>query len=306
MRVAIVTGTQPHQKNLCAKIAGRFDVVGVIHPAEAAAGSIITLRRLLSQVKSHGWPMMLMCLAGKAAGRVGKPGRRAGRQSVTPVDFSEGVAAYDRIPRTLIHSNCDVRQPAVPDLLRSWNPDVTLCLGGPVYPQSFIDASPIMLNFHSGISPVYCGAASIWFAFANRHPHLCGGTLMLMGIEVDGGRILGHFLPEVQSGDSPESLFSKTVRGAATMYVRILEHLRDHGGPLRCIRQPPPLFYTRSFQLGWYHREMIARHLHEDVPARFERAEAQLDYWCEATEASARNAYRSALEDLLWRDGQSK
>ncbi|NJO34095.1 MAG: hypothetical protein HC869_14095 [Rhodospirillales bacterium] len=100
---------------------------------------------------------------------------------------------------------------------------------------------PLILNFHSGISPIYNGSSTISFAFANGHPHLCGGTLMKMNAAVDGGEILAHYLPSVAAKDSPASLFMKTVGGAATLYERILDTCAA-GLPLRSIPQPPPLF----------------------------------------------------------------
>ena len=60
-----------------------------------------------------------------------------------------------------------------------------------------------MLNFHSGVSPLYNGSATILFAFANGHVHLCGGTLMTMSPVVDGGDVLAHFLPAIEAETHP-------------------------------------------------------------------------------------------------------
>jgi methionyl-tRNA formyltransferase len=198
-----------------------------------------------------------------------------------PVDFSEGVAAYEAIPKSLIHLDCDVRDKNVHDELRLLQPDVAICLGGPVYPKGFIDAFPLTLNFHSGISPFYNGTASIQFAFANGHLRLCGGTLMTMSAAIDGGQVLGHYLPAIEEGDTPTALFSKTVQGAAQMYTQILKFLQAGKGGIQSISQPAPLFYTTNFQMGWYHRAMTVRNLQAGVPAGLQRPESIIEYWRE-------------------------
>jgi folate-dependent phosphoribosylglycinamide formyltransferase PurN len=300
MRVAIVTGRAPHHKHLCAKLSGICNVVAILHPSEHGNPRKTPLGRLMRQVKSRGLFTVVMYVLGKVFARA--PKSRAGARDGfhKSADFSESVAAYDQISRSLVHSDCNVRDPATIDLLRSVRPDVTVCLGGPVYPRAFIEASPLTLNFHSGIAPIYNGAASIHFAFANAHPHLCGGTLMVMGVEVDGGRILGHYLPEVESGDTPDSLFAKTVRGAALMYARLLEQMQIEGTHLQQVPQPPPLFYTRAIELGLYQKAMIVRYAQLDFPARHKRPEALIEYWREPTGEAALSLYRTTLDRLLW------
>lgn len=306
MRVVIVTGTQPHHKNLCGAITSAFNVVAIIHPAERVSGSAMRGRRLLRQARTNGWPLAIMRVLGELSSRwKGRAGCVEGG-STRSTGFSEGIEAYQRIPRSLIRTNCDVRDPRSHEFLRSLCPDVTLCLGGPVYPRPFIDASPLTLNFHSGVSPIYNGTASIQFAFANGHPHLCGGTVMMMSGEVDGGRILGHYLPGIDRGDSPDSLFRKTVRGAPVMYARILEYLQTGTGVVQYVPQPPPLFYTRGFQLGWYQSAMIAQNLSSDISARFQREESFVEYWREPCQAAATMALQSTLESLLWNAGQAQ
>jgi folate-dependent phosphoribosylglycinamide formyltransferase PurN len=311
MRVVIVTGKAPHHKYLCTKIAEFYNVVGILHPVRAGLGAAGSIRRITRGGRSYGWVTMGSHLLERMFSRFENK-RSLSNGGLHLVDFSDGVAAYDRIPGSLIHAHCDMRDTDAHALLRSLQPDVTLCLGGPVYPKAFIDASPLTLNFHSGVSPLYNGTASIRFAFANGHLHLCGGTLMIMSTEIDGGRVLGHYLPAIESGDSPESLFEKTVRGAATMYTRILghlnvlTHLHAKGAQLQSVSQTAPLFYTRGFELGWRHKKAISRYLAADLAAQFERREKIVEYWRAHSEAEASQLYRSTLDQLLWDRAPSK
>lgn len=295
MRVVIITGTRPHHKNLCAAIATEHEVVGVIHPAGKRLSMWNRLNRLSRRVRSHGWPIVALHFLGAGAS-ISKP-RDCGYLDETR--FAEGLEAYDTISGHLIHSSCDVASSTTSDLVRALKPDVTLCLGGPVYPQSLIEASPLTLNFHGGISPIYNGNASIRFAFANGHPHLCGGTLMVMGTRIDGGRILAHFIPAIESGDSPESLYAKVVAAAPRMYLNVISHIAS-GGQLASVPQPRPLFYTRGLEMGWFHRAMIARHLRTDLAAQHERAEKLVEYWRESDAKTAHRLYAATISSLLW------
>jgi len=297
VRVVIVTGTKPHHKSLCAEIGKAFDLVGIIHPADKSGGYTHG-RRLLRAAKRHGWPLAFLHMLGRIA-----PSHALwiDASPVASVDrLSKGVADYGRIPRSLIHDAQNVRDPATTAVLRSLRADVIVCLGGPVYPASFIQAAPLVLNYHSGISPLYNGTSSIAFAFANGHPHLCGGTLMRMSTTIDGGNVLAHYLPSIEPGDTPSSLFEKTVTAAPRVYSRILEALANGGTDLPCVRQPPPLFSTLAIHFGWYQTAKITQYVRTDLAARFRRNESILEYWAERDEEAATAAFRSALGGLLW------
>ena len=302
MRLVIVTGTRPHHKHLCAVLAAKFDVAAIIHPGVERRSPIEIARRLIRQTNRDG--MMITGLYGleKAISRLSpKSGNPA-----AAVDFSDGVREYEALQQRLIHAQADVRSQKAENLVRSVKPDVTVCLGGPLYPQSFVNASPLTLNYHSGISPIYNGSASIQFAFANGHPHLCGGTLMIMSGAVDGGNILGHYLSPIEAGDSPESLFGKTVSGASKMYVSLLEHLERIGSRLISVPQPRPLFYTRGADFNWSHRQMIRRNLRNNICARYARSEAIIEYWRENDTAAARDQYQATVNRLLWGSDHSE
>jgi hypothetical protein len=214
--------------------------------------------------------------------------------------FSEAVRSYDALPAGLVHRDVDVHAEG-PVLLGRLHPDVVVVLGGPVYPKAFIEAAPLVLNFHSGISPIYNGTGTIRFAFANGHPHLCGGTLMKMSSIVDGGSILGHFLPEVESGDTPASLFMKTAMGATTLYDRILGSL-GAGSKLSSAPQARPLFYYRSLNWTLYQSLQIRRQVKLDLGRKYARPEEVVEYWREPDDSAASATLDATIRRLLWKD----
>jgi hypothetical protein len=155
-----------------------------------------------------------------------------------------------------------------------------------------------MVNFHSGISPLYNGTSTIAFAFANGHPHLCGGTLMLMSTAVDCGDILAHYLPSVTRDDDPASLFAKTVKGAAVATDAFVSHL-ETGAEWVSTRQPPPLFYYRGADWTIYHGQRVRRALSGGVPDALLRDERLAPYWDAADQQEARRRVNETLTGLL-------
>ena len=219
-------------------------------------------------------------------------GSRGGKRSLR--SFKQ---EYTGLRERIFH--IDVQTDEAVRLLSRLAPDVVICMGGPIYPKRFIEACPLIVNFHSGLSPVYNGSGSIRFAFANGHPHLCGGTLMIMSVDVDGGEILGHYLPEICATDNPVTLFLKTVSGAVPMLQRFLTHLEHSESLLVGVPQTPALFYTRGGDWTIYHTRMIRMYLASQLASRYQRAERTLDYWSEPNREAAHLLFKKTIVELL-------
>ena len=297
MRVVVVTGCQPHHKNLCVRLARSHEVVGIIHPAEPSRTPSSTLRKFCREVHEYGPGLFALRLLGKLYGSERGPREPKMR---TLRDFTEQEREYLALPKALLHGPCNVRSAETHDLLKSLRPDVTICLGGPIYPKAFIEASPLTLNFHSGISPLYNGNRSIQFAFANGHPHLCGGSLMIMSAGVDSGGLLSHYLPAIEAGDDAVSIFLKTVRGAVPTFERFLNGSARRGIPPLSIAQPRPLFYTKGAEFTWFQKLKSDFNHRKGIPAAYRRVEEFVDYWDTADQAEALARYRTTLNGLLW------
>jgi hypothetical protein len=155
-----------------------------------------------------------------------------------------------------------------------------------------------MLNHHAGLSPLYNGAQTIAFPFANGHPRLCGGTLMTMSAAVDGGDILAHVLPEIRSGDTPGAIFARTVRGGIGAYAELLRHL-DAGGRLSGAPQPPPLFYVRASDWTLSHGHRVRRLVAADAGADAARPARVARYWDSEDRDAARARVRETLAPLV-------
>src|SRR5689334_19790587 len=101
LKIVVVTGTQPHHKNLCSVIARSHQVVGIIHPRQRKTGSIERVWRLVRRAKSNGWGTV----AAEALGRVCTYARRsaANDKSENRTQFADGVQTYEQICKPLAH-----------------------------------------------------------------------------------------------------------------------------------------------------------------------------------------------------------
>lgn len=293
MKVAVVTPAgSAHGQHLCAEIASRHDLVGVLHPELRPGPS--KLRRARREAAAFGVPYELLRLAASAPGGLG--GWRQGAGARTDAFFAGAGERYASAA-PLARSFADVNAPEAVEWLGSLGADVGICLGGPIYRAPLIESVPLMLNFHSGVSPLYNGTSTIAFAFANGHAHLCGGTLMVMNPVVDGGDILGHYLPVVVPDDDPGTLFAKTVRGAAEIALRFLDGDVDRFA--RC-PQPPALFYYRGSDWTVDQGQRVRRRLAAGVPDDQLRPEPRIEaYWEADDDDAAARRVRDVLGGLL-------
>jgi folate-dependent phosphoribosylglycinamide formyltransferase PurN len=295
LRVAVITGEELHHKHLCVSLNEAHDLVGVIHPRRRTLSVSERLRKGTREMRKAGIaPTVNRALNTHAI--VGWDLRSDMQRA--ELAFKDAGAQYDEIDDSIKHNVSDVNSTDGLELVHSFNAEVVVCLGGPIYRQPLIDACHLMLNIHTGVSPLYNGASSISFAFANGHPHLCGATIMVMNTTVDGGDMLAHYLPLLESGDTPGTIFMKTVRGGVEGVVALLDHLAEGKKIARC-RQPPPLFYYRSKDWTVETARRTKRHVQGDAAARHARQPRTVAYWAADHDDEARQQLGDTVLDLL-------
>ena len=299
MRIAIITPeAQAHSKHFCAYLGRRHELVRVIHPAVARSNVRARLRRAKKEVARYG----IAQTVGRVMGTLLNPWM--GWDWTSAINeaenrfFPDAAAAYEEVVAPVAVPVENVNADTTLRLVRDAAADVVLCLGGPIYRAPLIKACGMMINFHSGVSPFYNGASTIMFAFANGHFRFCGGTLMTMSSTVDGGDILAHYLPAIESADTPATLFMKTVRGAAEAADRFLVHMESVGTFAKCT-QPSPFFYYTSRDWTGHYARQVRRHLEDGGVAKAARPEQFVEYYSSASDEQARIHVRETIENLL-------
>jgi hypothetical protein len=299
VRVAIITPEQPlHHQHFCAQLARGHEVVGIIHPRSRPNGRGGKLARLRKEARDYGAGHALIRSLASMPGPLRGWDAGAAREPALRAVFNGAATDYRELAAPLAWATDDVNGPEAVERLAALQADVAVCLGGPIYRAPLIEAVPLMINFHSGISPLYNGTSTIAFAFANGHPHLCGGTLMVMSSAVDGGDILAHYLPSIVPDDDPATLFAKTVRGAADAADAFLSHL-ETGAAFTGSPQTPPLFYYRGADWTIDHGQRVRRALRRGIAPEHLRTERLERYWDAADRDEARRRVNDTIAGLL-------
>lgn len=127
-------------------------------------------------------------------------------------------------------SRCEtINSDSVISDINAADPDLICFLGGDIAKERFINGcKAIILNFHSGISPIYNGSLTTYHAICNNQLNFCGGTLMILNERIDGGNILAHFFTSIERGDDEHTLFYKGIVGATQLYLKFIDHLVKH------------------------------------------------------------------------------
>jgi len=294
MRVLIITGKDLMHKYLCAQIAAKYQVVGIFHPLDPPRSLRGKIRSLRGKLRKHGaGATILNKLSTAPFLRLGwnraENVRRAERRF-----FADAQIAYDSKARHLARDIADINSQESVRLLSELRSDVVICLGGPIYRAPLIAASKLVLNYHTGVSPIYNGAGTVFWTFANKHIHLAGGTLMLMNTVIDGGDILAHYLCPIEPDDDPGTLLMKAVMGGARVYDNFLQHLSQAGHYVG-VPQTRSFFNYKSAE--WMICQDVAtqRNVDRRLCQEFTRAEEVIEYWRLASAQAARQALRDNI-----------
>lgn len=303
MRVVVVTNEKPHHLYFAATIAGAHNVVGVVHPEAKPDTRRQVLGKLRRRYRSYGAMLTALHVLSRFPPPVAGWRPRVDEGVVEAREFATSKDLYEtNVPFADRHRVADLNGPEGIALIRGLEPDVVVCLGGPIFRQDLISACRFMINYHTGLSPIYNGFDTISLAFADGHPHLCAGTLMKTNPVVDGGEILGHFLPSITEDDTPATLFAKAVKGAAVLANEFLAHL-DRAGSYVSVPQPPPHVYAVSARWNLNHGHMVNWHLRRRTCQQHLREEAIVRYWDASTVDAAKSNMQSTLTGLLLRNG---
>lgn len=299
----VVMMTTPHEdyhKYLCAEIAKRHNVVAVLHPSPPPPPK--RLLHLSEHRKSIGKYGFLYHVLDRLANNKFKVFGWNLKRDVAEAEhrfFPEAEAQYDELVADKAHYVANINGPEGVELLRGLKPDVVINSGGPIYRAPLIEAAKLMLNYHTGIAPVYNGADSVFWTYVNGQPHLTGGTLMVMNKEVDGGDMLAHYLPSVDADDTPGAQFMKTIRGGVDLCSRFVDDLTA-GKTYVGVPQSRPMRFTYSSEWTVYQNMMIARRVRQRICERFVRPEVVSEYWNLGDPVAAKRAAEGFLLKLVY------
>jgi folate-dependent phosphoribosylglycinamide formyltransferase PurN len=299
MRVAAIATYGLENKYLLLQVALQNDLVAVFYPTAQQRSVYNRMLSLGQKCRSQGAVHIALHQLTKGPASIGWRGRDRLRQAQQKF-FSDAADVYDQVVASRAAYVNNINSDTFCQHMKDLAPDVVVCSGGPIYKKPLIEACKVMLNYHTGISPVYNGADTIWWAYANGHPQFCGGTLMLMNESVDGGNILAHYFTGNEPSDDPATLFCKAIQGGARLYNEFLADLRD-GKSFQQLKQAKPFFYYRSDDWTIHQSLLVQRRLRacerngKTLPEDTER------YWaCSSPEVASQFFQNRIMHSVLY------
>jgi len=251
MKITIITGNRPHMNYLCYMLIKKYDVNGIFYFKginEVKHSLIDNLKIFYSIFKKR---KILQGLNNFIAYKILKNTKYS-------IGYDEADQYYNNIINDSelinnIHYCEDINSEITVNKIKSLKSDIIICHGGPKYRSGILNAAPIVLNYHSGISPLYNGVHSHLFALSNGEPYFCGGTLMLLGAKIDGGDILSHYIPKIELNDNVSSIFIKNMLGSYELCDDFISNLKSEN-LIGCVKQPHSKYYyqMKDWNINYY------------------------------------------------------
>lgn len=207
-RVFILCCDGLYQRDLVARAAEQFDLVGVVlhQPVNPAASLLARLRRyanpvtLLRQLQARrlmkGYTIQAQPLLQELFFRAGSPPQLPPGVPVLEVE--------------------DINSPAAVQFVREKAPEVVLVNGTNLLRQPMLDLLPGIphgiINLHTGLSPYSRGGNCNLYMLLEGHPELVGITIHHIDRGIDSGDIILTARPDMQPGDNYEMIDAKTFR----------------------------------------------------------------------------------------------
>lgn len=278
---------------LCLEISRQNELVAIFHPKQKRRTPKQKLETFLKWKQDYGaFYVALHKLSGSRL--LGGWGGGLRQEQAEEVFFGGCHAEYERQLAPLAEYVDDVNGSEFVERLHEIKPDVVICSGGPIYRAPLIRACKIMVNYHAGISPLYNGSNTNWWAYANGHARLCGGTLMIMNEIVDGGDILAHYFTGIDPDDNPATLFCKAIRGGAKLYNEFLSDLKGNK-PYSSVPQPRPFFYYRGIDWTLYQSLKVGNRLLLQKRRGLREPGHSAKYWTCDSDEIARRTFRDEI-----------
>lgn len=211
-KIVIITGDKPHMNYFVSEMAKKLNVVSVFYFKLWKRPT----SRTLEYFKNKEFRSRNKLLSSMAYDILGE----------NNIGYSYADQIFkNNLKINSIKSYCceDINSEEVIKKIKKISPDIVFCHGGPIYEEGIINCAPIVINFHSGISPNYRGAHSHLFAYIDGCKDDIGGTLMKLNSKIDGGDIIKKCRPVLRKDDTPKEIFVKIMESGCSMVIDFIE-----------------------------------------------------------------------------------
>lgn len=120
-----------------------------------------------------------------------------------------------------------VNEDSVYERICELQPDVLLIHGTTVVKKRLMQAVPLALNIHTGLSPWYKGVGSVAWALINGDVNNIGVTLHKLSSKLDGGDIVGQRRIVVHPNDTLNTIKARLHVAGIDMAIKAFQLLKD-------------------------------------------------------------------------------
>jgi methionyl-tRNA formyltransferase len=181
--------------------------------------------RLRLLLKRYTWRQLCSRLVGRVLSVVLMDSRRRKEEMFRVL----GRAKCERhLHESLLHCVHGINSDESCRLIEGLKPDVILVYGTSVVGDRVLSlAGKNALNMHTGIAPQYRGADCAFWPLYNNEPGLVGATIHQCTNRIDGGMIYRTAPAPLDADDSLFSVFARSVKVGADLYVDAVRNLAD-------------------------------------------------------------------------------
>jgi methionyl-tRNA formyltransferase len=240
-RLVLLTGLGPEHRYVTRALAERFprelQAVIVADPPPTPLGA-----RWRRYRRRYTWPQLVSRVVAKTYRRVTRMDER--RRSVLARLFAASPATEPGTSAP-VHRVRSLNGAEALGLLDRLAPDIIAVYGTAVLrPPVLQQARTAVLNMHTGISPRYRGADTVFWPLHHGEPEWIGTTIHALDPGIDSGPIFATARPAITADDDEDTLFAKCVMAGARAYGDVIAAVA--GGSARA--QPQDLSEGREYR----------------------------------------------------------
>ena len=274
LNIAIVTNNQLHHKYFISKLYESLNVKCILIPR----GTKIKRLSFKERLEKYGLSWMLLKVMSKVYLKFNSNAFLYLMKKSENIFFSEIDKDYNQINTSKIHHIDTVNSQVAIDLIKENDIDIICFLGGDIAKKEFINSARLAcLNIHSGISPYYNGTGTTRWAVCDNRPNFTGTTLMYMNEKIDGGKIISHYLPDIEATDNAATLFMKGIKGSVKLIILAINEI-NQGKVFEGIPQERSFRYVSGMDWTIFHDIKLNRFHKSGKMKSYERKEEIILY----------------------------
>ncbi len=153
-----------------------------------------------------------------------------------------------RAPQVVEVESSELNSNKVIEALKKAQPDIVLVYGTGLLKKELLSLMPYnTINLHAGLSPIYKGAATLYWPIYFVEPQSVGFTFHLIDEKIDHGLIIHQNRPKIERDDQLHDVGCKTIVQAAKDIIPLIEKIEKDEVEYHKQRGKRRVFYESDF-----------------------------------------------------------